>query len=90
MKERLKLHNLRIDYVVIQSELKNLIGARNVDFEERVLCGNPLQLFSSGLESDPEPTQKSGPIANTSVSGASTLCSLLCLAIDYRIGQSDA
>jgi hypothetical protein len=32
MKERLKLHNLRIEHVVIRSELKYLIEARNVDF----------------------------------------------------------
>jgi len=35
-------------------------------FEERVLCGNPLQRFGSGLEPDPEPTQEFGPVANTS------------------------
>ena len=35
-------------------------------FEERVLCGNPLQRFGSGLEPDPEPTRDFGPIANTS------------------------
>jgi len=32
VKERLKLHNLHIDHVVIRSELKYLIAARNVDF----------------------------------------------------------
>ena len=35
-------------------------------FEERVLCGNPLQRFGSGLEPDPEPTREFGTIANTS------------------------
>jgi len=35
-------------------------------FEERVLCGNPLQWFGSALEPDPEPTQEFGPVANTS------------------------
>jgi len=34
-------------------------------FEERVLCGNPLQRFGSGLEPDPEPTREFGPVANT-------------------------
>ena len=34
-------------------------------FEERVLCGNPLQYFASGLEPDPEPTRAFGPVANT-------------------------
>ena len=32
VKERLKLHNLRIEHVVIRSELKYSIVARNVDF----------------------------------------------------------
>ena len=36
-------------------------------FEERVLCGNPLQRFGSGLEPDPEPTREFGPVANTCV-----------------------
>jgi hypothetical protein len=35
-------------------------------FEERVLCGNPLQRFGSRLEPDPEPTREFGPVANTS------------------------
>jgi len=34
-------------------------------FQERVLCGNPLQRFGSGLEPDPEPTREFGPVANT-------------------------
>jgi len=34
-------------------------------FEERVLCGNTLQRFGSGLEPDPEPTREFGPVANT-------------------------
>jgi len=34
-------------------------------FEERVLCGNPLQRFGSGLEPDPESTREFGPVANT-------------------------
>jgi len=34
-------------------------------FQERVLCGNPLQRFGSGLELDTEPTREFGPIANT-------------------------
>jgi hypothetical protein len=33
-------------------------------FEKRVLCGNLLQRFSSGLEPDPELTQGFGPVAN--------------------------
>jgi len=34
-------------------------------FEQRVLCGNLLQRFGSGLEPDPEPTREFGPVANT-------------------------
>ena len=65
MKERLKLHNLRIDHAVIRSELKYSIGARNVDSWGAGLCGNPLQQFGSGLEPHPEPTWEFGPVANT-------------------------
>jgi hypothetical protein len=36
-------------------------------FEERVLCGNRVQLFGSRLELDLEPTREFGPIANTSI-----------------------
>jgi len=35
-------------------------------FEDRVLCGNPLQQFGSGLVPDPEPTWEFRPVANTS------------------------
>ena len=38
-----------------------------LSFEERFLCGNPLQQFSSGLEPDPEPTREFGPVANTNL-----------------------
>jgi len=34
-------------------------------FEGRVLCGNPLELFGSGLKADPQPTREFGPVANT-------------------------
>ena len=40
-------------------------------FQERVLCGNPLQRFGSGLEPDPEPTREFGPVANTNVNDIS-------------------
>ena len=33
--------------------------------EGRVLCGNSLQRFGSGLEPDPEPKRDFGPIAHT-------------------------
>ena len=39
-------------------------------FEERVLYGNPLQRFGSGLEPDPEPTREFGPVANTISDGS--------------------
>jgi len=44
----------------------------------RVLCGNPLQRFGSGLEPDPEPNRESGPVANTrsSTSGSLRHCIL--------------
>jgi len=35
-------------------------------FEERVLCGNPLQRSGSGSDPDPEPNRDFGPVANTS------------------------
>ena len=35
-------------------------------FEERVLCGNPLQRSGSGSEPDPEPNWEFGPVVNTS------------------------
>ena len=38
-------------------------------FQERVLCGNPLQRFGSGLEPDPQPTREFGPVANTTGDG---------------------
>jgi len=34
-------------------------------FEERLLCGNPLQEIGSGFEQDSEPTRVFGPVANT-------------------------
>ena len=46
-------------------------------FEERVLCGNPLQRFGSGLDPDPEPTRESGPVASTSHMVLSGLCFVL-------------
>ena len=66
MKEGLELHNLRTDHIMIRSELKYLIGGRVAMLKCQVLCGNPLQRFGSGLETDPEPNQELGPVANTS------------------------
>ena len=36
----------------------------------RVLCGNPLQRFGSGLDPDPEPNRDFGPVANSTKIGA--------------------
>ena len=55
-------------------------------FQERVLCGNPLQRFGSGLEPDQEPTREFGPVANTNDSVSSlpprpvhrSLCLSIC------------
>ena len=79
MKERIKLHNLHIDHVMIQSELKYLIGAKLVVLKCRVFGGktgpiatvqvfiwyDPLQRFGCGSESYPDPTQEFGTVANT-------------------------
>ena len=67
MKERLELHNLHTDHIMIRSELKYLIGEKVVMLKCQVLCGNPLQRFGSGLEPDPEPNWECGPVANASV-----------------------
>ena len=79
MKERLKLHNLRTDHVVIRSELKYLIGAKMVNFKCRVFGGKtapfpmvrvfrvvrPMATVRVRVEPDPEPTRQFGPVANT-------------------------
>jgi len=65
VKKRLDLHNLHTDHIMIQSELKYLIGGKVVMLKCPVLCGNPLQRFGSGLEPDPEPNQEFGPLGNT-------------------------
>ena len=50
---------------MIRSELKYLIGGKVVMLKCRVLCGNLLQWFGSGLEPDLEPNRGFGPVANT-------------------------
>jgi hypothetical protein len=57
-------------------------------FEERVLCGNPLQRFGSGLEPDPEPTWDFGPVANTSVDMAMRLCFRDCNEIAVLLARN--
>ena len=82
VKERLKLHNLLTDHVVIRSELKYLIGAKMVNFKCRVFGGKaapfptvrvfrvvrPVATVRIRVEPDPEPTRQFGPVANTSPS----------------------
>ena len=68
VKERLELHNLHSDYIMIRSELKYLIGGKVVMLKCWVLCGNPLQQLGSGLEPDPEPNREFGTVANTNFS----------------------
>jgi hypothetical protein len=68
VKERLKLHNLRIDHVTIRSELKYLIGGQNLGLQRPGFEAKPspnaavrgvhvvqlLQPFGSGSSPNPE------------------------------------
>ena len=79
MKEWVELYNLRTNHVVIQSELKYLIGAKDVMLKCRVLGGKtgpfpvdrvfrvvrPIPTVRFPVESEPEPTREIGPVANT-------------------------
>jgi len=79
VKERLKLHNLRIDRVVIRSELKYLVGPKIVNLKCQLFGGKtsallmvqvcrvvrPVAMVWFQVELDPEPTQHFGPVANT-------------------------
>jgi len=76
---RLKLHNLRIDHVVVRSELKYLIGANIVNLKCPVFGGKtgpfpmvqvycvvrPGATVRFWVELEPEPTRNFGPFANT-------------------------
>jgi len=82
--------NRRIDHVAIQSELKYLIGAKNVKSKSQVFDGytRPFQmvrvihmvrvvatvLFRAELE--PEPSRKFGTVANTTQSKHSSECDI--------------
>jgi len=69
VKERLKLHNLRIDHVTIRPELKYLIGGQNLGFQRPGFEVKPspnaavrgfhavklLQRFGSGSIPNPDP-----------------------------------
>jgi len=69
VQERLELHNLRTDHIMIRSELKYLIGGKVVMLKSRVLWGTPLQRFGSRLDPDPELNRAFGPVAIT-IAGA--------------------
>jgi len=79
VKEGLKLHDLRIDHVMIRSELKYLIGAQVVRLKCRVFAGKtgpiprvrvfcvvkPVATVRVLVEPDPELTREFGTVANT-------------------------
>jgi hypothetical protein len=80
VKERLKLHNLHTDHVVIRLELKYLIGAKMVNLKCRVFGGKTasfpmVRVFRVlkhvatvrvRVEPDPELTRQLGPVAKIS------------------------
>ena len=77
--EWLKLHNLCIDYVVIRSELKYLMVAKNVHLKCRVFGGKtgpfpmilvfgvvrPIATVRIQVEPEPELAYQFVPVANT-------------------------
>jgi len=79
VKERLELHNLRTDHVMIRSELKYLIGGKVVVLKCRVfssktgpfpmcrvfLVVRPVATVRVRVEPEPDPTSEFGPVANT-------------------------
>jgi len=79
--EWLELHNLHIDYVMIQSELRHLIGAKVVRLKCWVFGGKtgpitmvqvfclvrPVAMVRFRVEPQPEPTREFGPVANTTL-----------------------
>jgi len=81
VKEGPKLDYLHTDHVMIQSELKYLIGAKIVDLKCRVVGGNtapfptvrvfrvvkPVAMVRFRMEPNPVLTRESGPVANTSL-----------------------
>jgi hypothetical protein len=80
VEERVELHNLRTDHLIIRSELKYLIGGKVVMFKCWVFGGitgqfpvrgvfrmvRPAATVRFRVETDPEPTWEFGPVANTS------------------------
>jgi hypothetical protein len=80
VKERVELHNLRTDHVMIRSELKYLIGGKVVTLKCRVFDGKtgpiavgevfcvvrPVATVQIRVQPDLEPTLEFGPVANTS------------------------
>ena len=79
VKQRLKLYNQHIDHVMIRSELKYLIGAKNLGLQwpgfevepgpnvtvEGFHVVKPLQRFGSGSNPNPEPFSRVQTVANT-------------------------
>ena len=79
MKEQVKLHNLRTDQVMIRSELKYLIGTKNVNLKCPVFGGKtgpfpmvlvfrvvrPVATVRFRVEPYPEPAREFGPVPNT-------------------------
>jgi len=79
VKERLKLHNLRIDHVTIGSELKHLVGTtllglQRLGFEVEPSPNamfwvfpavKPLQWFGSSSNPNPEPFKQVGTVGNS-------------------------
>jgi len=56
-------------------------------FEKRLLCGNAVSWFSSGLERDPEPTRGFVPLANTTDDYKSTSGLVITFggAVDWKL-----
>ena len=100
MKERIKLHNLCIDRVVIQSELKYLIGAKIVNLKCQVFGGKtgpfptvkvfrvvrPVAKVQFQVEPDLEPTRQFGPVANTTGVPVLIIWRRRCLILPSKAG----
>ena len=79
MKERVEMHNLRTDHVMIRSELKYLTGGKVVMLKYQVFGGKtgpfpmgrvfrvvrPVATVRFQVEPEPEPTREFELVANT-------------------------
>jgi hypothetical protein len=88
--ERLRLPNLHTDHVMIQSEVKYLIGATIVNLRCRIVRGKtgpvpivrvlrvvrPVSTVQFRVELYPELTLEFGPIANTNPQQPDLTCTL--------------